>query len=38
MSREGWQAEVASMVEKGATGTAEEIRAVIAYLAKNYGR
>ncbi|HYT07969.1 MAG TPA: cytochrome c, partial [Rugosimonospora sp.] len=38
MSRDGWSAEVASMIEKGATGTADEIRAVVAYLSKNYGK
>ncbi|HEY1496481.1 MAG TPA: PQQ-binding-like beta-propeller repeat protein, partial [Candidatus Solibacter sp.] len=38
MSRDGWDAEVAAMVEKGAQGTAEEIRAVAGYLAKNFGR
>jgi quinoprotein glucose dehydrogenase len=38
MSREGWDAEVAAMVEKGAAGSAEELRAVVQYLAKNYGK
>ncbi len=38
MSRDGWDAEVGAMVEKGAQGSAEEIRAVVGYLAKNYGR
>jgi quinoprotein glucose dehydrogenase len=38
MSSAGWESEVAAMVEKGAQGTAEEIRAVVGYLAKNYGR
>ena len=38
MSREGWQAEVDAMVEKGARGTDEEVRAVVAYLAVQFGR
>jgi glucose dehydrogenase len=37
MSRQGWQDEVAAMVEKGAAGTDDEIRAVIAYLTKQFG-
>ena len=35
MSREEWQAEVADMVSRGATGTTAEIRLVVDYLAKN---
>jgi quinoprotein glucose dehydrogenase len=35
MSPQEWQAEVADMVAKGAKGTAEEIRVVVDYLAKN---
>jgi quinoprotein glucose dehydrogenase len=38
MSREGWEAEVESMVEKGAAGSPEEIRGVVAYLTKYFGR
>ena len=38
MSRDGWEAEVDSMVGFGAVGTEEEIRTVIAYLAKHFGR
>jgi glucose dehydrogenase len=37
MSRKGWENEVASMIEKGATGTDEEMKAVIQYLVKNFG-
>jgi quinoprotein glucose dehydrogenase len=36
MSRASWEDEVANMIERGATGTPEEIRAVTDYLAKNY--
>jgi len=35
MSRQGWHAEVADMVARGAAGSAEEIKAVVDYLAKN---
>jgi cytochrome c5 len=35
MSREEWQVEVADMVARGATGTADELRAVVDYLATN---
>jgi quinoprotein glucose dehydrogenase len=38
MSREGWEAEVAAMIEKGAVGTDEEIRTAVAYLVKHFGR
>ena len=38
MSREGWEAEVASMIERGAVGTDEEIRTAVAYLVKQFGR
>jgi len=37
MSRAGWEDEVASMVEKGATGTDDEFRAVVDYMAKHFG-
>lgn len=38
MGRPAWEDEVADMVERGATGTKEEVQAVIDYLAKNYGK
>jgi glucose dehydrogenase/cytochrome c5 len=38
MGRAAWDAEVAAMVERGATGSAEQIRAVVDYLAKNFGK
>jgi hypothetical protein len=38
MSRTGWEDEVASMIEKGATGTQDEIRIVVDYMAKHFGR
>ena len=38
LSRTGWGDEVAAMVERGAVGTAPEIRAVVDYLSKNFGR
>jgi PQQ enzyme repeat len=38
MSRTAWKSEVASMVEKGATGIDDEMRAVVNYLVKNFGR
>jgi quinoprotein glucose dehydrogenase len=38
MGRDGWEAEVAAMVEKGAVGNEAEIRAVVSYLAKNFGK
>ena len=38
MGRNGWEDEVASMVERGAVGTDEEIQAVIDYMVKNFGR
>jgi quinoprotein glucose dehydrogenase len=38
MNREGWEAQVDSMVSLGAVGTDEEIRTVIAYLAKHFAR
>ena len=34
MSRQEWQAEVANMVARGATGSADEVRVVVDYLAK----
>jgi quinoprotein glucose dehydrogenase len=36
MDRAGWQDEVADMVEKGAAGTAGEIRAVVDYMARHF--
>jgi quinoprotein glucose dehydrogenase len=38
MSRDGWEAEVAAMVEKGAVGTAEEIKTTVNYLVTHFGR
>ncbi len=38
MDRTGWEDEVASMVERGAAGTDQEVRTVIDYLVKNFGR
>jgi competence protein ComEA len=38
MGRVGWEDQVASMVEKGAVGTEEEIQIVVDYLVKNFGR
>src|ERR1017187_2025756 len=38
MSRDGWDAEVAAMVEKGAAGTEQEIRTAVTYLATHFGR
>src|SRR6185295_17181775 len=38
MGRVGWEDQVASMVEKGAVGTDEEIQIVVDYLVKNFGR
>jgi glucose dehydrogenase len=38
ISREAWQDEVADMVERGAAGTDDEIRRVIEYLSKHFGR
>jgi mono/diheme cytochrome c family protein len=37
-SREGWEATVDDMVAKGATGSDEELREIIDYLAKNFGK
>jgi quinoprotein glucose dehydrogenase len=37
ISREAWADEVADMVEKGASGSAEDIRSVTDYLAKHFG-
>ena len=33
-----WSDSVADMVERGAKGTPEELEAVVAYLAKNFGK
>ena len=37
-TKEGWKKTVAKMGERGAEGTDEQFDAVIAYLAKNFGR
>jgi glucose dehydrogenase len=36
MDRSGWDAEVSSMVDRGATGTKEELRTVVDYLSKHF--
>jgi mono/diheme cytochrome c family protein len=36
MSRTGWESEVESMKDKGATGTDEDFKGVVDYLAKNF--
>ena len=36
MGRVGWEDQVASMVEKGAVGTDEEIQIVVDYMVKNF--
>jgi glucose dehydrogenase len=36
MSRRAWEAEVAGMKDKGATGTDEEFQRVVEYLSKNF--
>jgi glucose dehydrogenase/cytochrome c5 len=38
MDRAGWEDEVAAMVEKGAVGTGDEIRTVVDYMLKHFGR
>jgi len=38
MDRRGWEDEVAAMVEKGAAGTGDEIRTVVDYMLKHFGR
>jgi quinoprotein glucose dehydrogenase len=38
MGRKGWEDEVASMVERGAVGTEQQVRAVVEYLARNFGK
>lgn len=38
MGRTGWEDEVAAMVERGATGSAQDVRTAIDYLAKNYAK
>jgi quinoprotein glucose dehydrogenase len=38
MGRDGWEAEVAAMVERGAVGTDQEIRTAVTYLASHFGR
>jgi cytochrome c5 len=37
MSRAAWESEVAAMVEKGAVGTAREIRTAVTYLVTHFG-
>jgi glucose dehydrogenase len=37
ISREGWEDEVADMVDKGAAGTPDEIRRVTDYLVQHFG-
>lgn len=37
MGRVGWEDQVAAMVERGATGSEQEIEQVIAYLVSNFG-
>lgn len=37
-TKEGWKKTVTKMLERGAEGTDEQLDAVIAYLAKNFGR
>jgi quinoprotein glucose dehydrogenase len=37
ISREGWEDEIADMVDKGAAASAEEIRTVTEYLVKHFG-
>src|SRR5262245_13043680 len=36
ITREGWEAVLADMVQRGAKGTDEEFAAVLDYLAKNF--
>jgi quinoprotein glucose dehydrogenase len=38
MGRDGWEDEVAAMVEKGAAGSDVEMRTVVTYLSKYFGR
>jgi hypothetical protein len=38
MNRAGWENEVTAMVERGASGTKDELRTVIDYLAKAFPR
>jgi PQQ enzyme repeat len=38
MSRMGWEDEVAAMVDRGAVGSSQEIRTVVDYLVKNFGK
>ncbi|HTO73992.1 MAG TPA: PQQ-binding-like beta-propeller repeat protein, partial [Gemmatimonadales bacterium] len=38
LSRGGWEDEVASMIEKGASGSDQDIRTVVEYLEKHFGR
>jgi len=37
-TKEGWQQIVDDMVNKGAVGTDEEIKTLVEYLAKNFGK
>jgi quinoprotein glucose dehydrogenase len=38
MGRTGWEDEVASMVERGAVGSEQQVRAVVDYLVRNFGK
>jgi quinoprotein glucose dehydrogenase len=38
MGRTGWEDEVASMVERGAVGSVQQVRAVVDYLVRNFGK
>jgi len=37
-TKEAWKKTVAKMAERGAEGTDEQFEAIVAYLAKNFGR
>ena len=37
-TKEAWKKTIAKMVDRGAEGTDEQFDAIIAYLAKNFGR
>jgi glucose dehydrogenase len=38
LSAQAWQSEVNTMVERGANGTDDEVKLVVAYLTKNFGK
>jgi hypothetical protein len=38
LSRDGWDTEVAAMVEKSAVGTEQEIRTAVTYLVSHFGQ